>query len=125
LEAGQMTEHDRRTYSPHPQEVDSPGQDVQLAPGRRALENSGDDLVRIVTKLTSDVERFDSMVVLQREMLEQRADQVGADELNRQSERISLEAAEMVTSARQALEQLRRLYRVTELSPDEMSRPAR
>jgi hypothetical protein len=85
---------------------------VQLGRARQPSREAGDDLEQILAKLTSDVERFDSMVVLHRKVLEERA---GAGstrddaELSRRSERISLEAAHMVTYARQALEQLRRL----------------
>lgn len=76
------------------------------------LEGAGDDLVRILTKLTDDVERFDSMVMGQRKMLEHLAghlDDLDNDQFNRQAERISAEAAEMVVCARQALDQLSRL----------------
>jgi hypothetical protein len=100
-----------RRHRPFPGDLDKFGQELQVARAR-ASEDAGSDLVRILTKLTSDVERFDSMVVLHRKVLEQRSGPVGAfddDELNRRSQRISLEAADMVTSARQALEQLRRL----------------
>lgn len=111
-----MTEHDSRRYRPpgH-QELDNLGH-LQLVEGSRVLDDVGSDLVRILKKLTSDVERFDSIVVLQRTMLEQRSGHVGAfddDELSRQSERISLEAAAMVACARQALEQLSRLAEPT------------
>ena len=93
------------------------GQNVTLA-CREKINDAGDDLVQILMKLTSDVERFDSMVVYQRTVLEQRAVQPGAfddDQIARWSEklslevaeRLSLEAAEMVASARKALAQLR------------------
>lgn len=73
---------------------------------------AGDDLVRILTKLTHDVERFDSVVLRQREMLEHLAGHLNDLDpglLHQHSERISLEAAEMVACARQALEQLSQL----------------
>ncbi len=111
---------DSRRCRPFLDELDYLGQDLQLARGWHVLEDADDDLVRILMKLTSDVERFDSMVMLQRKMLEQRAAHIGAfddDQLNRQSERISLEAAEMVTCARQALKQLRRLAEPTKPLP--------
>jgi hypothetical protein len=63
-------------------------------------------------QLTSDVERFDSLVVLQRKLLQDRAtqsDAVDDDQLSKHSERLSIEAAEIVASARQALQQLRQL----------------
>ena len=71
------------------------------------LNDAGDNLVRILAKLTSDVERFDSMVVVQRKMLEERS--LDDERLSHQSEQLSLEAAEIITHARQALEQLRHL----------------
>lgn len=101
-----------RLHRPYPEELDSLGQDLQVAKSRHVDQRSGDDLARILAKLISDVERFDSMVVIQRKKIEQRASPLGAvddDQLGRQSERMSLEAAEMVTCARHALEQLRRL----------------
>jgi phage shock protein A len=91
-------------------------QDLQSARSRHVLEGTSDDLVRILTKLTTDLERFDSMVLSQRKMLEHLAGDLGDfdnDQINRQSERISLEAAEMVASARQALEQLSRMAEPT------------
>lgn len=84
----------------------------ELARSARTAGHPGEDLVGILMKLTSDVERFDSMVVLQRKMLEERAahsDALDDDGLARQSERLQLEAAEIVADARQALDQLRRL----------------
>jgi hypothetical protein len=102
--------------------LDNLGDQLQLRT-RHASQDAGSDLVRILTELTSVVERFDSMVVLQREVLERRAGTIGAGddaELNRRLERISLEAEEMVTCARGALEQLRRLGEQTE----PLTRPA-
>jgi len=92
---------------------------LTLVRGENADE-AGDDLVRILMKLTGDVERFDSMVVHQRKMLEHRAPQPGAfddDQIARHSEqlsidaaeRLSLEAAEMLACAREALAELRRV----------------
>jgi phage shock protein A len=77
---------------------------------------TGDDLVRILTKLTRDVERFDSVVLRQRRMLEHLAghlDDLDTSQLHLHSERISVEAAEMVACARQALERLSRLAEPT------------
>jgi|HubBroStandDraft_6_1064221.scaffolds.fasta_scaffold312753_2 phage shock protein A len=76
---------------------------------RRRPDQTGHDLVRILTKLTRDVERFDSVVLRQRRLLEHLAGHVSdldTSQLHLHSERISLEAAEMVACARQALEQL-------------------
>jgi len=76
------------------------------------MSSAGDDFVRILMTLTSDVEWFDSLVVLQRTTLQEASaspDAVDHDRLSRHSERLSLEAAEMVAHARHALDQLRRL----------------
>jgi hypothetical protein len=73
---------------------------------------TADEIVRTLMQLTSDVERFDSLVVLQRKLLQDRAtqsDPVDDDQLSKHSERLSIEAAEIVASARQALHQLRQL----------------
>lgn len=75
------------------------------------LADAGDDLVRIVTKLTNDLERFDALLLLHRRMLEQQSAGQGDDDslLARRSEQLSQEAADMLTSVREALRQLRRL----------------
>jgi len=76
------------------------------------MSSAGDDFVRILMTLTSDVEWFDSLVVLQRTTLQEAGaspDAVDHDRLSRHSERLSLEAAEMVAHAHHALDQLRRL----------------
>lgn len=97
----------------------------------RRHENAADDLVRILSKLTIDVERFDSVVLRQRKMIEHVAGHLGEldhDLLHRHSERISLEAAEMVACARQALEELNRLAAPTSSPvppPSHRSRPGR
>jgi len=72
----------------------------------------GDDLVRILTRLTDDVERFDSMVVSQRKMIELLAahvDDLDNVQFNRQADRIRAEAAQVVACARQALDELSRI----------------
>jgi hypothetical protein len=97
----------------------------------RRHENAADDLVRILSKLTIDVERFDSVVLRQRKMIEHLAGHLGDldhDLLRRHSERFRLEAAEMVACARQALEELNRLAEVTSfpvLPPSHRGRPGR
>ncbi len=96
--------------------LDAQYMNVRSSEGHRDLVDAGDDLVRIVTKLTTDLERFDALLVLHRKMLEHRAaGQTGRPDrqLTRQSERLSKEAAEMAVSVRQALEQLRELAQVT------------
>jgi hypothetical protein len=78
------------------------GHNLMLA--RENPNDAGDDLVRILMKLTSDVERFDSMVVHQRKMARD-----SEQSSLRAAERLNLEAAEMVACARDALAQLRRV----------------
>jgi hypothetical protein len=98
-----------------PQGLGNPGQDLELTRSRHGLRDAGEDLARILIKLTREVERFDSMVALQRNLLEQDGVDTRAsdkDRLDGQWERLSLEAAEMVTCSRQALERLRRLSEV-------------
>lgn len=76
------------------------------------IEGAGADLVRILTKLTDDVERFDSIVLNHRKVLEHLAghlNELDNDQFNRQAERISAEAAQVVACARQALDELSRL----------------
>lgn len=66
---------------------------------------NGADLVRILSKLTSDVERFDMMIGAHRNLLEQRMAHGGAVddmELNSLTDQLSHEAAEMLRSVRQA-----------------------
>jgi hypothetical protein len=97
-----------RPFSGLPTHADGRVADTEGRPG----DQTGDELVRILTRLTADVERFDSFVAGQRRMLEQRSGNPdGCDdaELIGQSERITLEAADMLFRARYALEQLRRL----------------
>jgi len=90
------------------------GRSLTLAHAEQ-LNDAGDNLVRILMKLTSDVERFDSMVVVQRKMLEERS--LDDERLSHQSEQLSLEAAEIITHARQTLEQLRHLSRPAKTNP--------
>ena len=82
---------------------------------------SADEIVRTLLQLTSDVERFDSLVVLQRKLLQDRGakpDAVDDDQLSEHSQRLSLEAAEIVARARQALHQLRQLSELSVSSSD-------
>jgi phage shock protein A len=75
------------------------------------------DLVRILAKLTDEVERFDSVVLNHRKMIEHLAGHLGdldTDQFNRQAERVSVEAALMVASARQALDHLNRIAEPSE-----------
>jgi len=96
--------------------LDGQYMNAKSAEGRRDRVDAGDDLVRIVTKLTKDLERFDALLLLHRKMLEQRAAvQAGRpdSQLTRQSEQLSQEAAQMVASVRQALEELGELAQTT------------
>ena len=85
---------------------------VKAAERRSDLVDAGDDLIRIVTKLTSDLERFDALLLRHRKMLEHPT-AGGSDVLTRQSERLSQDAANMVTSVQEALKQLREVSRAT------------
>ena len=95
-------------------------QDLERAPTRVALDSARDDLVRILLRLTKDVERFESMVNDQRQLLQKHAAQPGAfdnDDIRHQSMRISVSAAELAASASGTLEELQRLSRVNEPAP--------
>jgi hypothetical protein len=71
---------------------------------------NGDEAVRILTELTGDFERFDAMIDLQRSMLEGRAARLRrSGDIDRETERFKLEAAEMAMRTRRALEQLSHL----------------
>ncbi len=74
------------------------------------LGESGDKAVRILTELTSDFERFDSMIDKQRSVLEHSAGGLRRGEsIDREFLRFRLEAAEVATRTRRALDQLRQL----------------
>jgi hypothetical protein len=84
----------------------------------RHLTGPGDDIVRVLVRLTDDVERFDSMLVLQRRIIEERARRTGDaddEQLGREAHAIGLEAAGLVMRAREALDELRRLGEETGL----------
>ena len=70
----------------------------------------GDEVVRILTELTGDFERFDSMIHDQRSVLERPTGKLGrSGDVERESSRLKLEAAEMAVRTRKALHQLRKL----------------
>jgi hypothetical protein len=74
------------------------------------LGESGDKAVRILTELTSEFERFDSMIDDQRSVLEHPARRSRrVESIDREFLRFRLEAAEMATRTRKALDQLRQL----------------
>jgi hypothetical protein len=68
------------------------------------------ELVRIVSRLTQDIEEFDSMIRNQRHLLQQYGANLGRPDerlLRRQTRRINVHAAEIATRAQGALEELR------------------
>jgi len=94
------------------------GQNLEPTDSPYGLVDAGDDLVLVLMKLTTDVERFDSMVALQRDLL-QHGGAYDNDELDGQWRRLRFEAAELVGRARQALEQLQRLSDAASRVPHE------
>jgi hypothetical protein len=72
--------------------------------------SESDEAVRILTELTGDFERFDSLIHEQRCILEQRAGRLrhGGD-IERESERFRRAATEMAMRTQKALEQLSQL----------------
>ena len=92
-------------------------QQLEPAPTSVALDPARDNLVYIVSRLTQDIEQFESIVGNTRQLLEQNASQADAfadNEIQYQSTRLSVGAAEVVTGARAALDELQRLARTTE-----------
>jgi hypothetical protein len=80
--------------------------DVQAHP---PVEGAG-DVVRILTELTGDFERFDSMIHEQRWMLEHSDGWSGQGlRIDRESLRFRLEAEEIALRTRKALDRLRLL----------------
>jgi hypothetical protein len=68
------------------------------------------ELVRIVSQLAREIERFDSMIRDQRHLLQQHGANLGRPDervLRLQSKRISVQAAEIATRTQGALEELR------------------
>jgi hypothetical protein len=84
----------------------------------------GDEAVRILTELTGDFERFDSLIHEQRIILEQRAGRLRRDgDIDRESERFRRAATEMAMRTQKALEQLSQL--VEPVKPGRHSDPGR
>lgn len=82
------------------------------SPRDRSRTYHCDDLVRVLVKLTDDVERFDSTILLKRQIIEDRArhlSDVDDEEVSREAQAIRAEVAELVVRARMALDELRRL----------------
>jgi hypothetical protein len=70
------------------------------------------DLVRIVAELTADIERFDSVISSQRQLLQKPLPDLapgGDAQLREESDRISSSAAAILERARGALAELRSL----------------
>jgi hypothetical protein len=91
---------------------------LEPAPTRFVSAPAGDELVRTLAQLTRDVERIDSMIRNQRHLLQQHgADIAESDDrlIRRQSRRIIAGVAEMVTRARDALEELSGLPEINEI----------
>ena len=82
-----------------------------------ALDPARNNLVFIVSQLARDIEQFESIVGNTRQLLEQNAsptDAIADNEIQYQSTRLSVGAAEVVTGARAALDELQRLARATD-----------
>lgn len=106
--ASMTNDHRRDVYARHRLE----GRIEPDRPDRGAhpLGTGTDELVRILTELTCDFERFDSMIADQRNILEQRAVRMGrAADLDRETQRFRQEASEMAARTQKALEQLSNL----------------
>jgi hypothetical protein len=107
-----------RTKGPKTEVVNTVGRGREPAQSPFVSGAAGDELVRTLAQLTQDVERIDSMIRNQRRLLQQHgADPRAIDDrlIRRQSRRISAGAAEIVTRARGALEELRDLPDIGEL----------
>jgi hypothetical protein len=98
-----------RQYRTFSGEMDNPGH--ELLPRALATPGAtGNDLVWILTVLADEVERFDAMVLSQRRMLERL--ELPNDQLDRQAQRISVEAVQVMACARQTIDQLSRLAEI-------------
>jgi hypothetical protein len=67
------------------------------------------DIVRIVSELTEDIARFDSVISSERRELERRRSNLAPGQLREDSERINKSAAAILERARGALAELRNL----------------
>jgi hypothetical protein len=82
------------------------------------VHDPGDDFVLILSRLTDDIERFDSMITSQRRRLEEHLAKAATTEqqkIRRQRKRISTSAARIANRAQGALDQLRELKAVPRL----------
>jgi hypothetical protein len=122
VDAGEMTGKamNSRLARPLPAQLGGVDQMPELEAARQTVDRTRADLARILINLTTDVEKFDSLIAVQRKLLEQGGvdgPAFGIDKLDAQWERLSFEAAEMVGCARQALERLRQMWEVTAPAP--------
>jgi hypothetical protein len=107
-----MTEKTRdRQYDVHTQYgLENAVEDDRPDLDRDTMGEGPAEAVRILTELTCDFDRFDSIIHDQRNMLECRAGQSkGEYDIDREALLFRLEAAEMATRTQKALDQLRRL----------------
>ena len=86
---------------------------LTLKPASEATVGEGtwDDVARVLTGLSRDVERFRDLVDFQRRVLDDGgidAGGMGDDELVRQAQRLSAEAERVAAAARRALDEMRR-----------------
>lgn len=105
--------------------VSSVGLGMEDASTGFALDATG-DLVRIVSRLTQDIERFDSMVSYHRNLIQQQgADLAGFNDkpLRRQTQLISARAAEIAIRAQSALDELHALSVTAEPLPPLSAQP--
>ncbi len=86
---------------------------MSYADGNRSqqpVRGPGEDIVRILSQLTDDLERFDSIILRQRKMIDHRVHLLGApdgDQVRQGTAAIGAEAVHIVARARQALDELR------------------
>jgi hypothetical protein len=99
--------------------VSSVGYSHDNAPTGFGFDAAG-ELVRIVSQLAQDIERFDSMIREQRHLLQQHRANVGRPDdrvLRRQTRRISAHADEIASRTQGALEELRSLSESSQPHP--------
>lgn len=79
---------------------------------QQPVAGPGDDVVRMLSKLTDDLERFDAIILRQRNMIEHGVRVLGAaddEQVRSGTAAIGAEAAHLAARARQALDELRNL----------------
>ena len=80
-----------------------------MDPGQ--MDSSRDEMVRILMRLTVDLERFETIVRDQRRLVEEGSRGGAHDDgrIRKETRRIAIGAQEIETSARSALDELRRM----------------